>query len=153
MLTNTTDRIADAILDLINSRPRSPSRRDIADLIADHLDQAAPDARAAYLGSDWARLVGDYLKEVSRPRTDHDHDALNARLEADTRAILDKPVHTFKDLVVLAAICTHWSDPPPAHIVAERDPAFCLEFAAYARLVVGVLELAGLKFDWEGRLL
>ena len=53
------------------------------------------------------------------------------------------------DLVVRAAIAVHWS----SLNTSAPDPDVCTERYAQGAVVRGVLDLAGLRFDAEGRLL
>ena len=56
---------------------------------------------------------------------------------------------TLDDLVVRAAIAAHWS----SFNTSNPDPDGCTERYALGAVVRGVLDLAGLRFDAEGRLL
>ena len=66
-----------------------------------------------------------------------------------TDAICAEPVWTLVDLVVRAAIAVHWS----SLNTSAPDPDVCTERYAQGAVVRGVLDLAGLRFDAEGRLL
>jgi hypothetical protein len=136
---------ADAVLALINSRCRD----EIAAIFAKAMP--APDVgastalRAAYLASDWHRALRAYLEERGRTNTEEEVDALDERLDDSMNAILAKPVRTFDDLVVRAAIAMNVRRDEIAN-PEHQDPVI-------AAVVRGILDLAGLKFDAEGRLL
>jgi hypothetical protein len=98
---------ADAIVDLIKSQPRTPTKVEIAAVIGERL--AAPSAaRETYLASEWRRALDAHLGASGRAVTDEERDALDARLGDVVDRICAAPVRTFDDLVVRAAILVHW---------------------------------------------
>jgi hypothetical protein len=69
-----------------------------------------------------------------------------------TKAFLARPCRTWNDVVLRAAIAVHWNSPYPDEVIAENpDKNFDKQSLAY--LVRGILDIAGLAFDNEGRLL
>jgi hypothetical protein len=65
---------------------------------------------------------------------------------------LAKPVRTWTDLVVCTAIAVHWNenagsidDPSYPHCVSARVVCWL------AQVVKGILDIAGLSFDADGR--
>jgi hypothetical protein len=112
--------------------------------------------RAAYVASEWQRALSAYLEDRGRTSAEEELDALNGRLGEVTRTIIATPVRTPDDLVVRAAMAVHWNqfglnDPAyPDHVMNSKA---CSDQRALAAVVRGVLDLAGLKFDVEGRLL
>ena len=115
-------------------------------------------ARDKYLASDWHRIVSTFLEEYARPEngTDDARDGLTRHLCDETNAIWAKPVRTWDDLIVRAAIAVHWNVddvlPYPDNVIpGSRHENFDLR--ALAHVVRGVLELAGLTFDADGRLI
>jgi hypothetical protein len=201
-MSQTVQQTADAILALINSKPKSPTMAEIVAIIVKAMpapdvgdysrEEASPapgvdslmrhytgaetpgierlDAiarqlkaekagasklraetiaalQAAYLASDWHRALCAYLEERGRANTEDELDALESRLGDVTRAISATPVRTPDDLVVRAAMAMHW------YGNNEISNPSCTADHVLAAVVRGVLDLAGLKFDAEGRLL
>jgi hypothetical protein len=113
-------------------------------------------AREKYLASDWHRIVSTFLEEFARPenRTDDARDGLKRHLCDETNAIWAKPVRTWDDLIVRAAIAVHWNGdnvlPYPNDVISGNEN---FDYRALAHVVRGILDLAGLKFDADGRLL
>jgi hypothetical protein len=137
---------AEAIHALINSSPRTPSPKAIAAVLEAH--KALPAPRENYVASEWYRALDQHLKASSRATTDEEDDALDGRLGSVAKAICAERVRTLDDLVVRAAIAVHWSG------CDFRNPyPDCTERYALAAVVRGVLDLTGLKFDDDGRLL
>jgi hypothetical protein len=131
------------ILALINSRPRTPTKEEIAAVLEVHKALAAPDAaRETYLASDWHRALEEYLVATLTITTD---DALD-RLEDVTEAICAEPVRTFDNLVVRAAMAAHFYADELSNPERTVDDVL-------AGVVRGVLDLAGVRLDAEGRLL
>jgi hypothetical protein len=102
-------------------------------------------AHDTYLASAWYHALEEFL-EASSHATIEEEDALYDRRDSVIKAICAKPVRTPDDLVVRAAIAAHWYGDE------IRNPSFT-EAHVLAAVVRGVLDLAGLKFDAEGRLL
>jgi len=67
---------------------------------------APEDWRDNYLKSDWHRILSAFLETRSRA-TDEESDGLCAGPDEAAHAICAKPVCTFDDLVVCAAIAVH----------------------------------------------
>jgi hypothetical protein len=84
-------------------------------------------------------------------------DVVDPALVTDTEAIWAKPVRTWDDLIVRAAIAVRWSLPnlgePAYPDCVINGPNEDFDRRASAHVVRGVLDLAGLKFDPEGKLL
>ena len=115
-------------------------------------------ARDRYLASDWPPILNAHLKEMSRRgETDAEIDLLEKRLCAKIAAIWAKPVRTVDDLVVRAAIAVHWNSAPPGEPAYPEhvcnDPERGFDDKALAHVVKGILDLAGLKFGADGRLI
>ena len=115
-------------------------------------------ARDKYLASDWHRILSAFLEESSRrARTDAEVTLQEERFGDATNAIWAKPVRTWDDLIVRAAIAMHWNEPldpgDPAYPddIISGNPEERFDARALAHVVRGVLDLAGLKFDAEGR--
>ena len=67
-------------------------------------------------------------------------------------------VRSFDDLVVLAAVACHWNSNPDANqtypqFMVDSDPGKSFDKRSLACLVQGVLNLARVRLDNEGRLL
>jgi hypothetical protein len=113
-MMNPAEHIAQAIVDLINSKPQSPSKEEIRFALADRLCEASD-------------------------------------------AIWSKPVRTWEGLVERTAMAVHWSmpttlDEPPYPDSVIADPSSDFEQRALAHVVRGILDLAGVKFDADGRI-
>jgi hypothetical protein len=104
-------------------------------------EQAA--RRAAYLASDWHRAFSGYL-EAWGSATTEERDALEHRLGDTATAILAEPASTPDELIVRAAITVQWNSPEVSDPVGIDD-------ASVAALARGVLGMAGLTFDADGR--
>jgi hypothetical protein len=145
------DTAADAILALINSKPRSPTKDELTAVIAEVIAKAPTPqgaARDTYVASEWYRTLDQHLEASSRATTDKEHYALDARLGSAAKAICAKRVCTLDDLVVRAAIAVHlWHGADMLSSPADSGEH------ALAAVVRGVFALAGLKFDEVGRLL
>jgi hypothetical protein len=124
-------------------------------------DASTPNAiRANYLASDWHRIVTADHEAWDRPENadGRARDALHLALVSDTEAIWAKPVRTWDDLIVRAAIAVRWSlpcdlDEPAYPDCVINGPNEDFDRRASAHVVRGILDLAGLKFDAEGRLI
>jgi hypothetical protein len=103
-------------------------------------------SRTAYLASDWHRALSAYFDERGQTSAKEELDALEGRLCEVTRTIIATPVRTPGDLVVRAAIAAHWYG-------EEISNPSCAADDVLAAVVRGVLDLAGLAFDSEGRLI
>jgi hypothetical protein len=73
-----------------------------------------------------------------------------------TNDVLARPAPSFDDLVTLAAVACHWNSDPDfdqtyPKCVIDGDPAHDIDRRALAYLVKGVLDLAGVTVDAEGR--
>ena len=109
-------------------------------------------ARDNYLASDSNRIVNAYLDNMARPgKTDAEIERLEDWLCAETRAIWAKPCVSWDDLIVRAAIACHCWDSGPDEIIATTPPGRNSDTQAFAYLVKGIIDLAGLRFDRDGR--
>jgi hypothetical protein len=144
-LSTPARRAAQAVRTLINAQPTTPTEEQIATIIGAALAMPSA-ARETYLASDWCRALDDYLDARCRARSDKEHDALDARLRDVAKAICAEPVRTPDDLVIRAAIATHW-------LRCEITNPSHTEEHVLAAVVKGVLDMAGLRFDDAGRLL
>ena len=92
------EAIADAIVALINSRPKTPARREIAAVISFELRraqlQAAQDARQTYASSAWRCSLGTYMDEIEKPGMAEEH------LRALDQQLLDVATSTFATRVL-----------------------------------------------------
>jgi hypothetical protein len=149
-MTFTDDRVAEAaaaVHALINAAPKTPTPAEITAVMRHAL--AAPSAaRDTYLASDWHRALENYLEACGRvgPNDDEELVVLEDRLADVVDAICAAPVRTLDDLVVRAAIGLQWWK-------GDINNPGCTESLVLAAVVRGVLDLAGLRFDDEGRLL
>jgi hypothetical protein len=113
--------------------------------------------RANYLASDWHRAITNFLDETARllneGRTDAEFAKAYQLFYAATKVVWAKPCRTFDDLIERAAVACHYNEPGPDKILATTHPDENFDSQAFAYLVKGILDLAGLKFDQEGRLL
>jgi hypothetical protein len=164
--TNPAIAAAQSIATLINSSPRTPTIAEMAVVIAAHTKATRAATRAPcedpatlrdnYLASDWHRTLTGYLDALQRPK--NNVAATHTRFGADTNAILAKPVRTWDDLIVRAAIAIHFNstlsfDPAyPDNVIAANS---CIHFddRSLAHVVRGILDLFRLTFDNDGRLL
>jgi hypothetical protein len=102
-------------------------------------------------------VLGSYLEASSRRgRTDEEIVALEDQLERECSEIWQQPVRCFADLVILASIACHLTShcggvTYPDWAIA--DPQLVADQRALAFLVKGILDLAGMTVDAEGRLL
>jgi hypothetical protein len=153
-----------ALLALINSRPASPRLEEISAIIERTVGAVAKSAQRNGDLAEWCDMVSRYLNgsNEDEERTAQSEDALEEALCATTEGIWARPVHTWDDLVVRAAIAVHWNSPDydtdPAYPddivrVAIADNGRGYDDYALAHVVRGVLDLAGLTFDSDGRLL
>jgi hypothetical protein len=133
---------------LINSRPESPREDEIAAIVAKVLTPQGT-ARDAYVASEWYRILDQHLEASSRATTDKEHYALDARLSGAAKAICAGRVRTPGDLIERAAIAVHWYSDDGDLLSSPADPGE----HALAAVVRGIIDLASLKFDAEGRLL
>jgi hypothetical protein len=115
--------------------------------------------RDSYLASDWNRIVTAFLAETSRPENNGDaqRDGLTDRLCEATNRIWARPVRSWDELVERAAMAVHWNQDDehiayPDDVIASDDE-FDFDMRALAHVVRGILDLAGLQFDVEGRLI
>jgi hypothetical protein len=141
---------------LINSMPRSPTEAEIVAIIA---KAASPlDVRRVrddYLKSAGHRILSAYLDEIyRRNRTEAEVELHEERFCAEAAAIWAKPCATFADFIVRLSMAIHWNSTPPDPAYPDNmlnDPRAPYFQRALAHVVKGVLDLAGLKFDADGR--
>jgi hypothetical protein len=98
--------------------------------------------QAANFASDWHQQLSAYREASNLVKTDDEHDALDSRLRDAAAAILAEPARTLDDIIVHAAITVEWNTPD----INDR-----VDVRSVAALAQGVLSLAGLKFDADGR--
>jgi hypothetical protein len=110
----------------------------------------------------WADAVARFLDDSAAG--DEAYDRAEQPFEATLLAIWATPVRSWDDLLTRAAIAVHWNSPcgktEPAYpdwVLVGHDIKVDIEFGydqlALAHVVRGILDLAGLTFDPEGRLL
>jgi hypothetical protein len=108
----TAHQAADAIIALINSRPTSPAREEIAAIVAkacvgNVLDRNEDLVMWTAVVDTWLDLDPAYLED------DHpQHAEANAAEEAlcaATTAIWAKPVHSFADVVLRFVVAGYWN--------------------------------------------
>jgi hypothetical protein len=153
MIHNAND-VAQAIIDLINSKPQSPTKDELASIIAKVASPAA-DAGAPKLRAEWDAAMAA-CKAAEPLATDEEMGVASERVDACARRIVSKPVHGLADVLLLAEACYWmlWSDPSgltgpdadaqlaagPAHDITET----CAE--ALAALLKGV-RAVGMRTD------
>jgi hypothetical protein len=76
-------------------------------------------------------------------------------MPSEPRPIWERPVRTWDDLIVRAAIAVHWFSPyefdnpvNPEHTIAIEDT---YPEEALAHVVKSILDMSGLKLDRDGR--
>ena len=166
--TTTAHAAAAEIAALINARPSSPRPEEIEAIIARTLaapepsdpDDAGPpilatwEARAAL--ERWQRCLHDFL---DRCKSGADTETDWAAIIQQSQIIWDRPVQSLDDVLLRAAVCIHWNCPGmatdpayPDDIIAD-GPEGNMDNYATAMVMRGLLDLTGLQFDPEGRLL
>jgi hypothetical protein len=124
-------------------------------------DTGTSKLRADYLASDWHSIHSVFHADWDRPENTNDNNrrALCARLREGANAIWAMPLRSWNDLAVRAAMACLWNMPNrlgepayPDNVIAG-DPTRDFDARALAHVVRGILDLSGLKFDAEGRLL
>jgi hypothetical protein len=107
-------KAADAILALINSRPRSPTKDELVALLVSHLKPTHADAPARHR-AEWDAVVAIY-KAIAKDKTasDEDRDAADKRIDDCAWCIMAKPALELADIKLLAEICSwvHWGAEP-----------------------------------------
>ena len=170
MVELSTSAAAAEIAALINSRVSSPRQEEMEAVIAKVGVGATAPVDLSGLDH-WDSVVREYLarSEDAAPAgesledNDRRHDRAGAALCAETEAVWAKPVRNWDDVILRAAVAVHWNSPLDAgdpafpndvlrHAVKD-DPQDGYDVHAVAHVVRGVLDLAGLSFDAEGRLL
>jgi hypothetical protein len=141
-MTHSAEQAADAIIALINSRPRTPTRDELVAILA-KVPSASAAARAAYLQSNWHKAHSVYL-EAAGPGSDEELYALRET----ALAICAQPVRTLDDLAVRLGIQAFWFGDE----VSDPDRT-CEEQRLIAAIWRGACNLVGLQFDDHGRLL
>lgn len=160
---SSVDHAAQAIIDVINSKPRSPTKAEIAAIISKALSRPRELEvwYTNFLASDWHRIHSAFQADWERPENTSDDNrfALCERLSEGANAIWAMPVRSWDDLVVRAAMACHWntttrpgSPAYPGDVIAG-DPTRDFDARALAHVVRGIFDLAGLEFDAEGRLI
>lgn len=147
------EQAADALIQLINSQSRTPTKDQIVGVLAPHMPC---DLRATYAASDWARLFHAYL-DAQRAGSSEERQLHNKKFDAEVATIWSSPARTPLDVLVRVAIAVNWNSTPrgtpsyPRNVI--NDPKAPMYEKALAQVVQGVLDVAGVKFDGEGRLL
>jgi hypothetical protein len=140
-----------ALLALINSRPASPRLDEIEAIIGRVPNAGAEPARCNSGLDEWCGILNAYFEESGRPENEPDEraDPLLDALCAKTDVIWAKPVRTWDDLVVRAAMAVYWNCPYPNDIlrIAIADSNHGYDDYSLAHVVQGILDLAGLTFD------
>jgi len=170
-ITKAVEQAADAIAGLINSRVQSPTRTELVAILSENLAglQNAPahlDDLARWDGvvrQYLARIEADAPAEESLESNTKRHESLMDWLCAETEAVWTKPVRDWGDVILRAAVAVHWNSPldagDPAYphnvlrLAVKDDPYDGYDVHAVAHVIRGVLDLAGLRFDQDGRLL
>jgi hypothetical protein len=164
------EEIAAALQALINSRAQSPSKSEIASVIAKKI---APPAEPGHLSGKaladlarWDQEMREYLDyyedenaEISISEEQLEEES--ERFCAVCREIWARPVTDWGDIVLLAAIAVYWNsdgddgEPPYPDVILKGfpDPTIGADDNSLALLVRAILELTGLHFDVQGRLL
>jgi hypothetical protein len=99
----------------------------------------------AYSKSEWPRVAAAHLSEIDAPDTDDQMAAAVKRLDDAGKAICSQAVRSLDDLVVRAAIAAHCS----GDVLSNPRG---IDEVAFASLVRGVLDLAGLQVGGNGQL-
>jgi hypothetical protein len=157
------EQSADTILALINSQPTTPSKAEIARIITAAASGHTAISRAGHAElKRWDQSVRKHLADLKAADTLdeitlEEEQGLADQIHADAEAIWSRPIRGWEDLVVRTAMVVYWNS-EDRHIaypdcVIARGGKYCMDERAFAFLVRGILDLAGLKFDAEGRLL
>jgi hypothetical protein len=109
----------------------------------------------SYQKSKWRHVLAYYLEASSRRgRSDEEIYALEDELERECAEIWQQPVRGLADLIVLASIAAHLNahaGEPAYPYSAIAEQRLVADQRALAHLVAGVLSLAGVTVDGEGR--
>jgi hypothetical protein len=153
---------ATEIVALINSRAQSPWPEEIEAIIT-RVAPVSPDVSCADHGqlAQWDSIVRQHVADTEKAcNDDAECDRLDNVLAATCEALWAQPVHSLDDVLVRMAVCVHWNSPlhiaDPAYPDCALDPApgeGDMDSRSLAYLVRGLLDLAGLCFDPNGRLL
>jgi len=103
------DQATDAILTLINSKPRSPTKDELAAIIA-NVASPAPDAGVPKLQTEWDALLADSRAAEAGDESEKGDavvQAASGRLDDCVRRILRRPVRGLADIRLLAE-ALHW---------------------------------------------
>jgi len=154
----TPDQVAQAIIDLINSQPRSPTKDELAAIIG-KVTLPAPGASVPMLRAEWDALAAEIRAAMARktaaetacgklhagPEFDRAEALAHKRCD-ELRALVDRlpsPPRTFGDLAFMAEIAAHYA---VRHAngrmhALELDNGDMFDLSA-ARLIEAVLQLA-----------
>jgi hypothetical protein len=167
---SSINQAADAILALINSKPQTPRRDELAAILAPHMNGPGPALRwqDTPLGAEWLALEAELYKiteekdllpdDPGYDRAQAEVDAVRDRVEAFVLRIWETRATTLRDAIHRTAMAVHWNhpakldDPPFPDDVIAGDPNRNFDERALAHVVRGILDLAGLKFDADGRI-
>src|SRR5262245_33305688 len=109
--TLACEQAADAILTLINSQPRTPTKAEVAAIIA---QVATPtlDVGPSKYRSDWDAAMAA-CRAAEPVASDEEMAAASDRVDACAQRICSEPVRGLADIRLIAETCywTWWSDP------------------------------------------
>jgi hypothetical protein len=147
------------ILGLINSKANSPTRDEIAAIIAKAALPAQLGEPTSSELAKWDAKVRKYIEDQSR-LTDDEADEECGRLIEASEEIWARPVRGWDDIALRAAMAVYWNNPGsigglgyPSAVFAPSemdDLTGSVDERALAHLVRAILDLAGLKFDSDG---
>jgi hypothetical protein len=170
-MTNQSVTAKDAaaeIIALINSRAQSPWPQEIEAVIARISPASSAVSGHALTCTDrgqlaqWDSILRQHVADTKKACDDDaECDRLDNLLAATCEALWAQPVQSLDDVFVRLAVCVHWNSPlhigDPAYPNCAVDPAPVeggdMDSRALAYLVRGLLDLTGLRFDQDGRLL
>ena len=159
----TADQAVQAIIDLINSRPDSPTRAELAAIVA-KAALPAPDASVPRLRAEWDALVAEFMAADAKcsalsaacggrltdetAAAEDDAGEVEERVGACAQRILAEPTHTPADLFLLGE-AVYWVMYCRAGLMApEADAQLAREpmgegflFEAVVALLKGVRDL------------
>jgi hypothetical protein len=155
------------IVALINSRPGSPREDEIAAIIASVATSGSsgPAGEVSAAGApapvidghleEWCRVVGEFLAKINSGDVnmkDKETAELHDRVIATSIAIWARPVRSWNDILMRAMVAGYWNIESDFEI-AQGDQTMSLDERSIAYLMRGIMDLGGLSFDCDGRLL
>jgi hypothetical protein len=127
------------------------------------MPRSASSARDAYFGSVWRRALDRFVEETVRLAdkdgsvADEQCEKINQDMIVASQAIWARPCATFDDLVLRTAVACFWNAPDSNDSLCllsrSGDPDMALDERSLAHVVRGILDMAGLSFDADGRLI